>query len=223
MSEDHPRTRGEKAALRVDLQVVLGSPPHTRGKVRKNSIRGCISRITPAHAGKSSKEMRSAVTEKDHPRTRGEKGVFPCSTYRANGSPPHTRGKGFSLVVLSSSSRITPAHAGKSPFLYIIFHFVEDHPRTRGEKLTNLLSSIMNIGSPPHTRGKVPSHGRDDPQRRITPAHAGKRGSRACRKCWRWDHPRTRGEKTATATQRKGIVGSPPHTRGKVWFSLLIL
>ena len=33
-SEDHPRTRGEKYLLQSVSQLTLGSPPHTRGKVK---------------------------------------------------------------------------------------------------------------------------------------------------------------------------------------------
>ena len=53
------------------------------------------------------------------------------------------------------STRITPAHAGKSifPFLKVIYE--EDHPRTCGEKY-------------PYEREESARDG-------ITPAHAGKR------------------------------------------------
>ena len=52
---------------------------------------------------------------------------------------------------------ITPAHAGKSPVSRYLMIPQEDHPRTRGEKTGALGLMIFGIGSPPHTRGKVPS------------------------------------------------------------------
>ena len=53
------------------------------------------------------------------------------------------------------------------------------------------------------------------PQRRITPAHAGKSDSFAPSTRYNEDHPRTRGEKSLAISKANTIVGSPPHTRGK--------
>ena len=50
---DHPRTRGEKKLVRSALYKRPGSPPHTRGKEVWIAIAAIITRITPAHAGKS--------------------------------------------------------------------------------------------------------------------------------------------------------------------------
>ena len=35
--EDHPRTRGEKYALVKVMLLILGSPPHTRGKAPRRA------------------------------------------------------------------------------------------------------------------------------------------------------------------------------------------
>ena len=51
---------------------------------------------------------------------------------------------------------------------------------------------------------------------RITPAHAGKRGTSSSRTSTPGDHPRTRGEKSPKNWQHTTRKGSPPHTRGKV-------
>ena len=50
--KDHPRTRGEKKHMVFYVADGVGSPPHTRGKVRGTSLKRCSGRITPAHAGK---------------------------------------------------------------------------------------------------------------------------------------------------------------------------
>ena len=52
--EDHPRACGEKTVIGGGDADDIGSPPRMRGKDlhRKNAFR--LSRITPAHAGKSS-------------------------------------------------------------------------------------------------------------------------------------------------------------------------
>ena len=71
---------------------------------------------------------------KDHPRTRGEKVLIGNSERLKVGSPPHTRGKALYKRFDSVQARITPAHAGKSLFHCITSLYLQDHPRTRGEK-----------------------------------------------------------------------------------------
>ena len=152
---DHPRTRGEKQSSQTGEASNGGSPPHTRGKVELYVYSRDMTRITPAHAGKRHFALRRCCRRRDHPRTRGEKSfTFPPSV--VNGG-------------------ITPAHAGKSPVYDLRDRFYEDHPRTRGEKACCSHISLSRSGSPPHTRGKVRNTEQKLHERRITPAHAGKR------------------------------------------------
>ena len=51
--QDHPRTRGEKELTLDENARSEGSPPHTRGKVARFVTVWTLTRITPAHAGKS--------------------------------------------------------------------------------------------------------------------------------------------------------------------------
>ena len=53
VSEDHPRTCGEKFISLVIKENALGSPPHMRGKGLNDIAAILYARITPAHAGKS--------------------------------------------------------------------------------------------------------------------------------------------------------------------------
>ena len=113
VSRDHPRTCGEKQFALSRFAVVLGSPPHMRGKGLRR-FRDCIPvGITPAHAGKSKNAQGPADSCEDHPRTCGEK----LTTFDAGklipGSPPHMRGKAASRDFQIWYLRITPAHAGK--------------------------------------------------------------------------------------------------------------
>ena len=64
-----------------------------RGKVYIIILFPEITGITPAYAGKSGENCRSAVETKDHPRLCGEK--FPCKKQlrQYKGSPPPMRGK----------------------------------------------------------------------------------------------------------------------------------
>ena len=120
-SRDHPRTRGEKKFSLSLLTNRVGSPPHTRGKVDKNTGKTLYSGITPAHAGKSCLGKRIRWTSWDHPRTRGEKAIRRTYLLYLLGSPPHTRGKAVKFKCHNSITRITPAHAGKSSPLAIFF------------------------------------------------------------------------------------------------------
>ena len=96
------------------------------------------------------------------------------SRYLHRGSPPHTRGKAVRHDEIYPLARITPAHAGKSSMFYRGIPMFQDHPRTRGEKRSAVVSDDWQWGSPPHTRGKEESSGGEEDAGRITPAHAGK-------------------------------------------------
>ena len=91
---DHPRIRGEKFDLSDLFKAILGSPPHTRGKVGDWHNRRVDEGITPAYAGKSPSTFAVLHAAKDHPRIRGEKLTAPFQPQKDLGSPPHTRGKG---------------------------------------------------------------------------------------------------------------------------------
>ena len=54
---DHPRTCGEKSLVMRWMSRSMGSPPHMRGKVALLGIDPTGARITPAHAGKSRKQI----------------------------------------------------------------------------------------------------------------------------------------------------------------------
>ena len=50
---------------------------------------------------------------------------------------------------------------------------------------------------------------------RITPAYAGKSSCFVGSSCFGGDHPRICGEKAGSYLQSMGLLGSPPHMRGK--------
>ena len=92
-ARDHPRTCGEKR-LTVTFDVLRkGSPPHMRGKGLGFPALSDLLGITPAHAGKRCPVISICRTEKDHPRTCGEKRLVHGRQRRGKGSPPHMRGK----------------------------------------------------------------------------------------------------------------------------------
>ena len=116
-SQDHPRLRGEKHQIQKKDQKQKGSPPLTRGKAAIAIKTVAAGRITPAYAGKSCFRHGDAARPKDHPRLRGEKDLAYCNPDLVWGSPPLTRGKVLGRWKAKTTSRITPAYAGKSLFL----------------------------------------------------------------------------------------------------------
>ena len=131
------------------------------------------------------------------------------------GSPPPMRGKGHNRKAEKGGLRITPAYAGKSCRNRGTDCNIWDHPRLCGEKQAKHGKKIINPGSPPPMRGKVPGRGKWQNAYRITPAYAGKsRVSVQYETCHR-DHPRLCGEKACILQRHLQTKGSPPPMRGK--------
>ena len=85
---------GEKFIDFFLVLLIVGSPPHVRGKERPSTLQSTEQRITPACAGKRYALKEVAASEKDHPRMCGEKKLSIICTLSQKGSPPHVRGKG---------------------------------------------------------------------------------------------------------------------------------
>ena len=132
---DHPRLRGEKISGHIAYTPHSGSPPLTRGKAFPLMSAFAFVRITPAYAGKRPPARRSSLSDRDHPRLRGEKGRTASVKIRSLGSPPLTRGKERNVPAQRHRRRITPAYAGKSTIRKQKRLRNADHPRLRGEKL----------------------------------------------------------------------------------------
>ena len=118
--------------------------------------------ITPAHAGKTTIVYPESAPEGDHPRACGENQSSPTPAHNNIGSPPRMRGKLLSFSMPIASSRITPAHAGKTIVYDFKYVKLQDHPRACGENQThgNFLHGFS--GSPPRMRGKLSTFVRVD-------------------------------------------------------------
>ena len=172
-----------------------GSPPRMRGKAPMVwSLTGAPG-ITPAYAGKSCRRLERRSGKEDHPRMCGEKQIKGFKHDGHMGSPPHVRGKGELSRAGASTSRITPAYAGKS--------------------CKRLSISSSRLGSPPRMRGKDSPENKEISGRGITPACAGKSNLFVFRRIEPKDHPRVCGEKLYTPCVIAPNVGSPPRMRGK--------
>ena len=141
--------------------------------------------ITPAYAGKSTKYEYGERELGDHPRLCGEKFHNAYNSPLRLGSPPPMRGKVVHGSMLRTTSRITPAYAGKSIRKLCHPRQGKDHPRLCGEK-AHLRAVSTKIC-------------------RITPAYAGKSPFSPAVRYTHQDHPRLCGEKdTITKLKKAG-------------------
>ena len=117
--------------------------------------------------------------------------------------------------VLRTSTRITPACAGKTRRLGSSRRGRSDHPRMRGEDRKAIDMVGIADGSPPHARGRRAALPRRLWTTRITPACAGKTSGGHGRNAHGTDHPRMRGEDIHSTKLVESRPGSPPHARGR--------
>ena len=136
-----------------------------------------------------------------------------CSMW---GSPPRGRGKDSGTVHGCGQLRIIPAWAGKRRCTAACNGLCWDHPRVGGEKSEPNPMEQLQVGSPPHGRGKVIKNILEKLDQRITPAWAGKRATPRKNGHPGGDHPRVGGEKHCFCTASGTGTGSPPRGRGKV-------
>ena len=172
-SGDHPRSRGEYAAVLKYLASAVGSSPLSRGIPRLFWNITQQVRIIPALAGNTHTPCRGGRGCPDHPRSRGEYHGA-CGLHRSClGSSPLSRGipgsGGYALI----THRIIPALAGNTFHSRGSSRQHTDHPRSRGEYQGACQLNRQSHGSSPLSRG-IPLHQCPRvPYQRIIPALAG--------------------------------------------------
>ena len=152
-SEDQPRTCGEYTGRPGAQSGGVGSAPHMRGIPQLPLLAARYTRISPAHAGNTAGMIRGLGRWLDQPRTCGEYPPIPGRFPRAFGSAPHMRGIRRGAVVLDGRLRISPAHAGNTPFRPPSHPGTGDQPRTCGEYEIAEALAARAEGSAPHMRG----------------------------------------------------------------------
>ena len=192
-----------------------GSPPRMRGKVLCGRSSAGRHGITPAYAGKSTKQAKQQDKARDHPRVCGEKPLQSSVNCTMEGLPPRMRGKVISSLQCDFLSGITPACAGKSFWPCTVLPRCRDHPRVCGEKNKFQTHGGPVEGSPPRVRGKALVRPCWKLSTGITPAYAGKRDLVISESGDIEDHPRVCGEKRRVRSWRALLLGSPPRMRGK--------
>ena len=131
--EAHPRSRGENTVRTSRTETFKGSSPLTRGKRKRYCYDVHHSRLIPAHAGKTRAVAWGWRRGAAHPRSRGENSKSWAATSRISGSSPLTRGKPTRPPTRRETSRLIPAHAGKTLSCAEALPAPAAHPRSRGE------------------------------------------------------------------------------------------
>ena len=176
---DHPRIRGEH---------------HTRHRYHMP-----VRRIIPAFAGNTLSLTKSLTLTRDHPRIRGEHRACMIGIADKPGSSPHSRG---TLVNPSNHFQVVgiiPAFAGNTVNIRAPSFTPWDHPRIRGEHLSQQSREICTSGSSPHSRGTPAFIALSARSGGIIPAFAGNTESLLYPWPRNWDHPRIRGEHSSVS------------------------
>ena len=131
----HPRIRGEDTGMTIRFAPLMGSPPHTRGRLGNTPVIDAAVRFTPAYAGKIMAKSNRCRNVRVHPRIRGEDRFVIRRVVPVQGSPPHTRGRSWAAVLSVCMLRFTPAYAGKIGHARRMPLEHRVHPRIRGEDI----------------------------------------------------------------------------------------
>ena len=197
------------------VTTFVGSSPLTRGKHIGHLPRGCPDRLIPAHAGKTGHTGYVSNRVGAHPRSRGENGRAHRSTLAGGGSSPLTGENADRDGTVYSVEGSSPLTRGKRRGGARRVRLAVAHPRSRGENEGGDGFGDPLAGSSPLTRGKPHEDVEAIPERRLIPAHAGKRAESVAPHGTKQAHPRSRGENFVGWPALACLWGSSPLTRGK--------
>ena len=110
----HPRSRGENTLHALDVALLVGSSPLTRGKHGEGLVHLDPYGLIPAHAGKTHWRSTGPPRLPAHPRSRGENSPLAGGRPEPSGSSPLTRGKLTRGTASCVTRGLIPAHAGKT-------------------------------------------------------------------------------------------------------------
>ena len=111
--------------------------------------------IIPAYAGSTSGVKSSSSLSSDHPRIRGEHAWLASAAIPALGSSPHMRGAPARVVSDGGCRGIIPAYAGSTSARHDRARPATDHPRIRGEHISDGSTARMRGGIIPAYAGST--------------------------------------------------------------------
>ena len=174
----------------------------------------CWPGIIPALAGNTVAGERGRVFGPDHPRSRGEYPHDPAMVGGRLGSSPLSRGIRLIDTFIGVECGIIPALAGNTSWCDADRRTSWDHPRSRGEYVTDISEKAVTKGSSPLSRGIPPAPHPAILRVRIIPALAGNTVICTSGAASHWDHPRSRGEYGGFYFRTRTGLGSSPLSRG---------
>ncbi len=211
----HPRVGGEDVTNNVPKVHEVDSPPRGRGRQRCRRRARRVRRLTPAWAGKTTRNAGVEGGVSTHPRVGGED---PSGIGGSRGhldSPPRGRGRQPSRHRRRLGRRLTPAWAGKTLGLLGHHERLATHPRVGGEDRRARGTDWTDDDSPPRGRGRLERSNVHFASHRLTPAWAGKTFNLARVTRLFLTHPRVGGEDNAGTGAQIAESDSPPRGRGR--------
>ena len=150
-----------------------GSSPRVRGTHATPFIPVFNSRIIPACAGNTLRDVLCKASMADHPRVCGEHDAAAITACCRCGSSPRVRGTLARQSCVERCGWIIPACAGNTRARPVARRRITDHPRVCGEHRRFPAGGERRVGSSPRVRGTQTLTGCRACCGRIIPACAG--------------------------------------------------
>ena len=131
----HPRACGENRTFVPSSRIIVGSSPRMRGKLTPRTWKTTLTRLIPAHAGKTCIWSRLTKHGQAHPRACGENAGKLEAEAGSRGSSPRMRGKRLAEPPAEAWRGLIPAHAGKTLSALAPIWHQWAHPRACGENV----------------------------------------------------------------------------------------
>ena len=170
---DHPRVCGEHEWHHHQIPGLRGSSPRMRGTPPQTLPPMIRTRIIPAYAGNTCRNVRLPANRRDHPRVCGEHRSRVWTRLTRAGSSPRMRGTRFGMRPSRDTGRIIPAYAGNTMAVMFSRIEVRDHPRVCGEHAAICSCAVTSTGSSPRMRGTRVLRPEPGIRTGIIPAYAG--------------------------------------------------
>ncbi len=188
----------------------MGPPPRAGRRQRVRPAHGPVTGTTPASGETTRQRPAGRRRTPDHPRERGDDPPEPRDASAAAGPPPRAgrrpgvdrRGPGTGGTTPASGETTRERQPERSR--------ARDHPRERGDDGA-VRAGRQHVGGPPPRAGRRrPQRDRPHPRHRTTPASGETTGGADALPPRPWDHPRERGDDSATWRCDAPEVGPPP-------------
>ncbi len=206
--------RGEHRQKGEWQAFVRGPSPRARGALFQDHVQRPDVGTIPACAGSTSAPSPSTGTPGDHPRVRGEHLDEARPPPGRVGPSPRARGAPTWRYRAEILAGTIPACAGSTDSGRCTRRPDRDHPRVRGEHTWSRHKLGPVLGPSPRARGAPGAAALAAREVGTIPACAGSTRPAITRRRLSRDHPRVRGEHSATALSTGSARGPSPRARG---------